>query len=571
MKILPICLLSPVLAIIVNAAEFHISPSGNDENPGTQEKPVASLERARDLARGIAGREDIKVWLHDGTWRLKQTFELDSRDSGRDGHKMIYAAAPGEHPVISGSRRITGWSPAPSMPGVYRAPAGKEVIRQCYVDGKWAQRARGSYFKLAESNPAEGTLTLPLAGLPKPLTDHPPEDLELFACVHWRCLIVHPRNPRPGKNNHLIFSLSPEARQFYSKPAPPVAGDTCHLENALVLLDEPGEWYHSPADGFLYYMPQTGQSMPQTDVEVPSLETLVRITGSKEKPVSYLEFRGITLEGTAWTRPSAHGIYATQFAQPYTQGSTYDAAGKLISSGQPLLVPGALMADQTQHFAFRQAIIRLTGGHALHLRNAQASDIEHNVIQDIGCNAIDGGGSMLNTAIWNNAITRCGRHLTNGGAILLSNPTSGTLIEHNHIYDLPYSGIQVGNQPGGYNDTGTRDNKIRYNHIHHCMQLHDDGGGIYTLGGQQRGTEISYNFIHHILRSPLAGDWPVDGVYLDNYTQFVHVHDNVIRHCTVAAKEQNHSKDNIIERNPEQSPDIEKRAGILPGYNPRNP
>lgn len=33
------------------AAEFFVSPSGNDTNPGTEAKPFATLERGRDAAR----------------------------------------------------------------------------------------------------------------------------------------------------------------------------------------------------------------------------------------------------------------------------------------------------------------------------------------------------------------------------------------------------------------------------------------------------------------------------------------------------------------------------------------
>ena len=35
------------------AVEFHVAPSGNDDNPGTQDAPLATLEGARDAIRAL--------------------------------------------------------------------------------------------------------------------------------------------------------------------------------------------------------------------------------------------------------------------------------------------------------------------------------------------------------------------------------------------------------------------------------------------------------------------------------------------------------------------------------------
>ena len=36
---------------------------------------------------------------------------FDHRDSGTGGHKIVYRAADGPEPVLSGARAITGWQP----------------------------------------------------------------------------------------------------------------------------------------------------------------------------------------------------------------------------------------------------------------------------------------------------------------------------------------------------------------------------------------------------------------------------------------------------------------------------
>jgi len=111
--------------------------------------------------------------------------------------------------------------------------------------------------------------------------------------------------------------------------------------------------------------------------------------------------------------------------------------------------------------------------------------------------------------------------------------TDGTVIEHNEIADLPYTGVSVGwgwgeEDAGGggypqpfYYSTPTiaANNRIAYNHIHRVMQRRQDGGGVYTLGIQPN-TTIRGNYIHD---SP-AGQ----GVYLDEGSGFIEVTDNLI-------------------------------------------
>ncbi len=104
---------------------------------------------------------------------------------------------------------------------------------------------------------------------------------------------------------------------------------------------------------------------------------------------------------------------------------------------------------------------------------------------------------------------------------------------------------------------------------------HDDGGGIYTLGGRQVGSTIEENYIHDIRRSVWAQQFAVMGIYLDNYTQFIKVTRNVIERCSGGAAQLNRAKGNALSENPPKDPvareAIVKNAGIKPGYSPRQP
>ena len=98
------------------AAEFFVAPDGSDDNPGTREKPFATLEKARDTirklkAQGLLG--PVGVRLLPGEYRVKSTFELTADDSGTDKAPVVYRADKKGTAVLYGGTRLTGFAPSP--------------------------------------------------------------------------------------------------------------------------------------------------------------------------------------------------------------------------------------------------------------------------------------------------------------------------------------------------------------------------------------------------------------------------------------------------------------------------
>ncbi|RME93439.1 MAG: signaling protein, partial [Verrucomicrobia bacterium] len=97
------------------AVEFWISPQGNDANPGTRERPFASLARARDAVRSAPqrGREPVTVTLREGVYRLPETLVFTPADSGSSNAPVVWRAAAGQTVVISGGVELHGlrWRP----------------------------------------------------------------------------------------------------------------------------------------------------------------------------------------------------------------------------------------------------------------------------------------------------------------------------------------------------------------------------------------------------------------------------------------------------------------------------
>ena len=88
-----------------NAIVFHIATNGSDDNPGTEDKPFATLGKAQTAARKLLEGElesDIVVLLHEGIYNLPKKFTFEAKDSGKNGYSVIYRNFEGHNPVIRG-------------------------------------------------------------------------------------------------------------------------------------------------------------------------------------------------------------------------------------------------------------------------------------------------------------------------------------------------------------------------------------------------------------------------------------------------------------------------------------
>ncbi|WP_435588094.1 right-handed parallel beta-helix repeat-containing protein [Micromonospora aurantiaca (nom. illeg.)] len=82
---------------------FHVATSGSDRADGCAERPFRTINRAA----GVAQPGDTVV-VHAGEYREW----VKPRHGGlSDSRRITYEAAPGEHVVIKGSERVTGWAP----------------------------------------------------------------------------------------------------------------------------------------------------------------------------------------------------------------------------------------------------------------------------------------------------------------------------------------------------------------------------------------------------------------------------------------------------------------------------
>lgn len=99
----------------VQAVEYHVSPQGDDAwsglvaapTAGGNDGPFRTLQRAQAALRQAPAGQPRAVIIHDGVYYLDEPLRFTPADSGSAAQPVVWQAAAGARPVISGGRRLT--------------------------------------------------------------------------------------------------------------------------------------------------------------------------------------------------------------------------------------------------------------------------------------------------------------------------------------------------------------------------------------------------------------------------------------------------------------------------------
>lgn len=500
--------------------QFWVSPEGDDTASGDRAQPFRTLERARDAVRALGGDADgeITVFLHGGTYRLEQPFVLDARDSGRNGHDVVYAAASGEQPVLSGAVRVEGWSLYDPALGIYRASVGQRHSRQLYVDGVRAVRAQSEPYPADYERTDQGYRFVGSGDAPATWTN--PTEVEAVTITQWKMMSC-PVGAVAGNDVQLVQPCWKNANVFQAKPGEEPLWDfqlLSRFENAYQFLDQPGEWYLDSVGGWLYYIPRPGEDLATADVELPVLEKLVDGQGILGDPVSHVRFTGLTFSYATWLQPSTD------------EGYVSDQSGfHLVGEGHPINIfghdqndvrtPGNVSFIYADHVTFLRNRFEHLGAVGLDFdTGSRFTDVTGNTFQDISSAGIQLGGILLrdhhpiderqvtrDNLISNNLVQNIGVDYVDAAGIYVGF-TTRSLVRNNDIRDVPWAGIAMGwgwglLDPGGFagvpgavtgewgfyvTPTTNRGNRVLNNRIERFLMKLWDGGAIYTQGRQGR-------------------------------------------------------------------------------------
>lgn len=531
----------PVHAAI--QAALYVTPGGTAGNiTSCSLAAPCTLTQARDKVRlmnrtNMTG--DIVIYLRgtQGPYRLNSTFELTAADSGNyPCCQVVYQGYPGDPaPVLSGGVTITNWTRIDPVKNIWQAtvPVGLQT-RQLFVNGVRAQRARTDVpttenmygLVLSYDNQGNGNgYYVSDEGLRGWIgTWRNITDVEAVDNVSWR----HCRCPVAWYGGGVLGMYEPCWGLNRNSGDPYIdMGIPMWLENAYELLDLPGEWYHDRSANYIYYIPRPGENLATAEVIAPKLEALVSVTGTADSPAHHITFSGIVFSHTTWLQPSTSTGYASKQA-----GVTYTGTP---SSMWQTKTPGAVRFTFAQGMLLLRNVFQRLGGAGLSFDNgSQWNQVFANVFEDISGGAIMFGDvyptddpryTTHDNVLRDNYIAyiaRIGREYFDAVGILVGY-AANTYVDHNELYDLPYTGISVGWGWGGNDPTWVGNNQITHNRVQNVAQRLRDGGMVYTLGKQ--GTSSSHSVIGDNYLVSQTHEFA--GIYLDEGSQSFTIRNNV--------------------------------------------
>lgn len=555
-----------VSSVNIFAADIFVSPQGNDTNRGTKSEPKATLytamREARELRRlgKVKGNEPVCIYMAGGTYNIYEPVFIRPEDSGTDASPTIISAIRGEKPIISGGIQIKGWkkegkywvAEVPSFNG------NRFIFSQLWINGNKTVRARNvndfdKMDRIIRNDKKNEILWVPakaVKGLEKS------ENMELVIHQMWAIANLRIKSIQVQGDSAGIKFHTPEARIQFEHPWPqPMVKEgfnsAFYLTNAIELLDQPGEWFHNTKNNKIYYIPREGENMKTAEAIVPALDNLILISGTLDRPVQNIKFKGIGFEHTTWTRPSEKGHVPLQAGMYLLDGYKLNIPGvpgnlnKGIENqgwiGRP---PAAVMVEAAQYISFESCSFEHLGSCGIDfLYGTQFDTVDGCLFRDIAGNGMQIGKMSdigmethlpydptdmreicSHQTITNNYIT----DVTNedwGCVAICAGFVRDINIAHNEISEISYTGISLG---WGWTKTVNcmRNNRIHANYIHHYGKHMYDVAGIYTLSVQSK-SYITENRVETIYSPSYVHD-PHHWFYLytDEGSSFIEVKNN---------------------------------------------
>lgn len=530
---------------LARAGEFFVAPHGSDANPGTRDKPLASLAGARDAIRALPDKapgQNITVWFADGTYKLDQTVVFGLQDSAPQGATITYSAIPGQCPVFSAGVKIDGWRKLadypPDLPAEARGkvfvadlPKGLDRFYTLFDGTTRLPRARCKGFtppkgpdEKRDPNADPYELAFP-EGAIKNWPNLSDVEISVVPWAPWGMCVLPLESVDLDKR---IARVGIRASYGLVKPMfGKFPNGSVFVENVFEGLDALGRWVLDSKARKVYLWP-TGD-VPGTNIIAPRLTEFVRVEGAidydgpTDTPVRGLAFRGLTfVHGDRFTWKKDHQGWGLQH-----DWEMFDAPSAMfrLRGAEDCTVQGC----------------RFTASGATAIRldlHCQRNRIDSNLIEHIGGAGVLLAGygpgtkdvNLLNE-VTNNHIHHIGETYWACAAIFAWQ-SGQNRIANNLIHNTPYVGIVVSGRIG-YDRTGQgectrtvrwnevdaflgkdafangevswykrepllhgRKNLILQNEIHDVMEVLEDGDGIY-ISGAGGGNVVRSNYIHH--------------------------------------------------------------------------
>lgn len=512
---------------------YYVSTTGSDENPGTEEAPFATVQKARDTIRQLETLPEggITVYLRGGEYYQDESITFTPEDSGEVGKPIVYTSYPGEEAVITSGKEITNWEKADeNLPYTTEEAKGHIYVadvekgwrfHDLYIDGERQQVSRQvnsdsfkNWIKIDTSindnvNPQfdseKGHKIYfgdnSLEGLP----DNGDIEINLMAVGFWNALPVL-RDFDYEENSAYMNSYNP--LYFVDGSIFDNGAGTYNIMNAYKFIDEAGEWCVDSENGKVYLWPKD-EDLESQKVIVPKAYRIVEFQGDKEEENFEDQVEYITLKDLefSYTDRLPEDEFPADWVKRYSENP--DAA---------------IYMDGVANCVIEGCKIKNTGTYGIALCHyAQNNEIVGNSIVGTGAGGIElmgyGAGTLdvnHHNVIRRNYISDLGlAPYMHAGAVSIFGSNHNE-IEYNKIENVPYSSISVagtnwqvmsGFIPGdaertrhfGVDSYGNFFGQYgaRYEELDPIrLQLHPDGGD-FTREEVKQFKHDGYNVIRH--------------------------------------------------------------------------
>jgi len=545
--------------IRVYAQDIYVSPTGNDSQPGTKEKPVATLEAARDLIRQYKSNNDlpkggITVWIGVGQYDQQHPFVLNSNDSGEPGSPIVWRSMPEKQVSITGGisipaekfTRVTNRQVISRLSTEAAAKVVQVNLKELGINDFGCVRQYGhaisvypAPMELFFNNQAMTLARYPNEGYIKigKVIDggSVPRNRDysgrggIFEYSDQRHAVWAGQKDvwLQGSFNYgyaddnLLVSAIDVKKKLVKLAMPSLYGVAGGQEfqhyvanNILDELDSPGEWYVDKTSGLLYFWPPG--EMKGSSIMVSVLE----------EPVICLEgASNITIRDCTIEVGRGIGIYIERGANNLIAGCTVrnvGTSGILMGQGARQTSP-YITVDDYEGVPASRMIGNLQGQKYKYTAWDRQAGSNHGIlscdIYNTGCGGIFlGGGSKRKLIPGNNYVENCRIHDYNRRNKFLwagiNIDGCGNRISHCEIFNSEWQGIYVnGNE-----------HLFEYNNIHHVTLNSNDTSPWYIgRDPSNRGNVVRYNYIHHCGNK----DRMNMGIYCDDSSTDVLVYGNV--------------------------------------------
>lgn len=483
--------------------EVFVSPAGANSNPGTVDRPVATLRKALEISRKSSGELTHKIVVQPGRY-----FDASVSLTREDSNTIIESV--GTPAMLVGGVPLTGWEKDGDRFWSAPLPSGRTWdIRLLQVNGRFCPRARF---------PEQGTLThLSVFDVPWMSTTgggwkRKPTQEELTTLRYKESDIPADMDVKGAEITvfHMwdesvsgIESVDTNSRTIRMNPPlghPPGAFDvkTYCLWNLKEGMTQPGQWYFDRARNRVVYWPLAGENMAQLEAIVPTQRVIMELGGATNVTVRNIDFSITTV-------PLITGGFAA---------GAFD---------------GAIQFKDANSVRLNRVRVSNVAGHGFKtVGSAQRIEIVDCEFSNCGAGGvyIDGGS---------NTVRQCLIHdvgLMFPSAMGINGGGDHSTLSHNEIYATPYSAV-------GY---GPRNSIIESNLIHHCMKVLHDGAAIYVFAATN--TVFRGNLVRDIIDT---GGYGASSYYLDEQSRDCVVEGNVS--INVARPSHNHMATNNVIRN----------------------